>query len=127
MAAARPHHHVLVFLQDDVGVVVEVEHRYGVELGRGAAGLRHVLGVHQVHLVEERRDSCVSISCTILPPSVGVTVMFLFPLPNIEPVQSVSTEYELVQNTKSWFRTGTKKLLFSCPELYSTRWKIQID
>lgn len=50
VAAAGPHHHVLVFLQYDVGVVVEVEHGDGVELGGGAARLRYVLGVHQVHL-----------------------------------------------------------------------------
>lgn len=50
VAAASPYHHVLVFLQYDVGIVVEVEHRDGVELGGGAAWLRYVLGVHQVHL-----------------------------------------------------------------------------
>lgn len=50
MAAAGPHHHVLVFLEDDVGVVVKEEHRDGVELRGGAARLRHVLGVHQVNL-----------------------------------------------------------------------------
>lgn len=55
MAAAGPHHHVLVFLEDDVGVVVEEEHRDGVELRGGAARLRHVLGVHQVDL--ERRKT----------------------------------------------------------------------
>lgn len=54
MAATGPHHHVLVFLEDDVGVVVEEEHRDGVELGGGAARLGHVLGVHQVDL-ERRR------------------------------------------------------------------------
>ena len=30
MAATRPDHHVLVLLEDDVGVVVEVEHGDGV-------------------------------------------------------------------------------------------------
>lgn len=55
MAAAGAHHHVLVLLQDDVGVVVEVEHGNGVELGRGAARLRYVLWVHQVHLESGER------------------------------------------------------------------------
>lgn len=50
VAAAGPHHHVLVFLQYDVGVVVEIEHWNGVQLGGGAARLGYVLGVHQVHL-----------------------------------------------------------------------------
>lgn len=50
MAAAGPHHHVLVFLEYDVGVVIKVEHRDGVKLGGGAAGLWYVLRVHQVHL-----------------------------------------------------------------------------
>lgn len=55
VAAAGPHDHVLVFLEDDVGVVIEEEHRDGVELCGGAARLRHVLGVHQVDL--ERRKT----------------------------------------------------------------------
>ena len=53
MAATGPHHHVLVLLEDDVGVVVEVEHRDGMQLGRCAAGLGHVIRVHEVHLREE--------------------------------------------------------------------------
>lgn len=50
VAPARPHHHVLVFLQYDVGVVVEVQDGDGVEFGGGAARLWDVLGVHQVDL-----------------------------------------------------------------------------
>ena len=50
VAATRPDHHVLVLLEDDVGVVVEVEHGDGVELGRSAARLGNVLRVHQVNL-----------------------------------------------------------------------------
>lgn len=52
MAAARSDHHVAVFLEDDVGAVVEEEHRDGVELRGGAAGLRHRVRVDEVHLEE---------------------------------------------------------------------------
>lgn len=56
VAAAGPHHHVLVSLQYDVGVVVEVQYGDGVELGGGATWLWHVLWVHQVHLkVKEKK------------------------------------------------------------------------
>lgn len=57
VAATGPHHHVLVLLQYDVGVVVKVEHGDGVELGGGAARLRDVLRVHQVHLKKNRINS----------------------------------------------------------------------
>ena len=50
MAAAGSDHHVAVLLEDDVGAVVEVEHRDAVELGGGAAGLRHRVRVDKVHL-----------------------------------------------------------------------------
>ena len=50
VAAAGSDHHVAVLLQDDVGAVVEVEHRDAVELGGGAAGLGHCLRVDKVHL-----------------------------------------------------------------------------
>lgn len=50
MAAAGPDDHVSVFLQDDVGAVVEVEHGDGVELGGGTAGLGHRLWVNEVDL-----------------------------------------------------------------------------
>lgn len=50
VAATGPDNHVSVFLQDDVGAVVEVEHGDGVQLGRGAAGLGHRLRVDEVDL-----------------------------------------------------------------------------
>lgn len=50
VAATGPYHHIFVFLQYDIGVVVEVEHRDGVQLCGGAAWLRDVLRVHQVYL-----------------------------------------------------------------------------
>lgn len=53
VAATGSHHHVLVLLEDDVGVVVKVEDGNGVQLGRRTAGLGHVLWVHEVHLREE--------------------------------------------------------------------------
>lgn len=49
MAATGAYHHVLVLLQDDVGVVVKEEHGYGVEFGGGAARLWYILRVHEVH------------------------------------------------------------------------------
>lgn len=59
VAAAGPHHHVLVFLQYDVGVVVEVQHWDGVELGGGATRLWHVLWVHQVHLKVKEKEKTI--------------------------------------------------------------------
>lgn len=56
MAAAGPHHHVLVLLEDHVGVVIEVEHGDGVQLGGGAAWLGHVFGVHEMDL--RRQEPC---------------------------------------------------------------------
>ena len=50
MAATGPDDHVSVFLQDDVGAVVEVEHRDGVELRGGTARLGHRLRVDEVDL-----------------------------------------------------------------------------
>lgn len=49
VATTRPHDHVTVFLEDDVGAVVKIEHGDGIELGGRAAGLGHKVGVHQVH------------------------------------------------------------------------------
>lgn len=50
MAAAGSHHHVAVLFEDDVGAVVEVEHRDGVELRGGAAGLGNRVRVDEVNL-----------------------------------------------------------------------------
>jgi len=50
VAATCSDHHVAVFLEDDVGAVVEVEHRDGVELRGRAAGLRHRLRVDKMNL-----------------------------------------------------------------------------
>lgn len=50
MAATGPDNHVSVFLQDDVGAVVKVEDRDGIELGRGAARLGHRVWVDEVDL-----------------------------------------------------------------------------
>lgn len=55
VAATGSHRHVPVLLQDDVGVVVEVEHRDGVQLGGGAARLGHVLRVHEMDLERNRQ------------------------------------------------------------------------
>lgn len=53
MAAAGSHHHVAVLLQDDVGAVVEVEHRDGVELGRSTARLGYRLRIYEVDLKKQ--------------------------------------------------------------------------
>lgn len=50
VAAAGSHHHVAVLLEDDVGAVVEVEHRDGVELRGGAAGFGNRVRVDEVNL-----------------------------------------------------------------------------
>ena len=50
MTATGSDHHVLVFLQDDVGVIVEVEHRDGVQLGGSATRLGDVLWVQEMDL-----------------------------------------------------------------------------
>lgn len=50
MAATSPDNHVSVFLQDDVGAVIEVEHRDGIELSRSTARLGHCFRVDEVHL-----------------------------------------------------------------------------
>lgn len=50
VAATGPDHHVSVLLQDDVGAVVKVEDRYGVELGGCAARLRHRVRVDEMNL-----------------------------------------------------------------------------
>lgn len=50
MAATGPDHHVPVLLQDDIGAVVKVEDRYGVELGGCTAGLGHRVWVDEVNL-----------------------------------------------------------------------------
>lgn len=64
VATTGPDHHVLVLLQDDVGVVVKVEHGDGVQLGGGAAGLGHVLRVHEVDLGDKRSEVTYSSSST---------------------------------------------------------------
>lgn len=50
MAATSPDNHVSVFLQDDVGAVIEVEHGDGIELSRSTARLGHCFWVDEVHL-----------------------------------------------------------------------------
>ena len=48
MATTALHHHVAVFLQDNVAALVKVEDGDAGELGGGAAGLGHLVGDHQV-------------------------------------------------------------------------------
>lgn len=50
MAATSPDNHVSVFLQDDVGAVIEVEHGDGIELSRSTARLGHRFRVDEVYL-----------------------------------------------------------------------------
>lgn len=60
VAAAGSHDHVAVLLQDDIGAVVEVEHRDGVELRWRAAGLGHRLRVNEVNLRNETKRAQLS-------------------------------------------------------------------
>lgn len=53
MTATCSDHHVAILLENDVGAVVEVEHRDAVELRGGAAGLGHGVWVDEVHLWSE--------------------------------------------------------------------------
>lgn len=46
MAAARPNDHISVLLEDNVGAVVKVKHRYRVELSRCATWLWHIVRKH---------------------------------------------------------------------------------
>ena len=50
VATTGPDNHVSVFLQDDVGTVIEVEHGNGIELSRSTARLGHRFRVDEVHL-----------------------------------------------------------------------------
>lgn len=50
MAATGSYHHVSVFLQNDIGAVIEVEDGNGVELCWGTARFRHGIGVYKVNL-----------------------------------------------------------------------------
>lgn len=59
MAATRSDHHVAVFLEDDIGAVIEVEHRDGVELCGGTTRLRNRLRVNKVNLGREKSDSSI--------------------------------------------------------------------
>ena len=49
MTAARPYNHVFILFENDVGVVVKVEHRDCGELGGDTARLGHGQLIHQVH------------------------------------------------------------------------------
>ena len=49
MASARFDDHVAVLLQNDIGVVVEVEDGYGRQFDGSAAGFRHTVRVHQMN------------------------------------------------------------------------------
>lgn len=55
VAAARLNHHVAVLLEDDVGVVVEVENGQTGQLRGGAAGLRNGRRFDEMrHLLNDR-------------------------------------------------------------------------
>lgn len=56
VAPTRSYDHVPVFLQDDIGVVVEVEHRDGVQFRGRAARFGDVFGVHEVNLFQRREE-----------------------------------------------------------------------
>lgn len=48
MTSTSSHNHVPVFFQDDIGVVVEVKNRDGIQFGWCAAWFGDVLGIHKV-------------------------------------------------------------------------------
>lgn len=50
VAATSSDHHVAVFLEDDVGAVIKVEHGDGVELCGSTTRLRNRLWVNEMNL-----------------------------------------------------------------------------
>lgn len=56
VAATSPDNHVSVFLQDDVGAVIEVEHGDGIELSRSTARLGHRFRVDEMYLEHTRKQ-----------------------------------------------------------------------
>lgn len=73
VAAAGPHDHVPVFLQDDVGAVVEVEDRDGVELSWSAAGLGHRIWVDKVDL--EHTPQCWQLGKAVSHSSLATSFL----------------------------------------------------
>jgi len=78
MAAAGSDDHVAVFLEYDIGVVVEVQDGDGGKFGGSAAGLRHGQRLHEVrqrlhdcvvcrvHLsVQRERTLAVAVECSV--------------------------------------------------------------
>lgn len=56
VAATGPDYHVSVLLQDDIGTVVEVENRDGVELGGCTAWLGYCLRVDKMDLQQNKQE-----------------------------------------------------------------------
>lgn len=54
VAAACFDHHVAVFLEDNIGAVVIVEHRDGMELCGGATRLGHRVWMNEMNLRRRR-------------------------------------------------------------------------
>lgn len=57
MAATRPDYHVAIFLQDDIGAVVKIQHRDAVELGGGTARLWDRVRVYEVNLHNKKENT----------------------------------------------------------------------
>jgi len=49
MAAAAFDHHVFIFFQYDIGVIVEIQYGYGREFSGGTAGFGDDVRVHEMH------------------------------------------------------------------------------
>lgn len=54
VTATSSYYHVPVFLQDHIGIVIEIKNRDGIEFRGRAAGLGDVIGIHQMNLLPKR-------------------------------------------------------------------------
>lgn len=63
MASTAFNNHVLIFFQNDIGVVQKVEYRYWCEFGGGAVRLGHFVRVHEMNQgLNDRMVCCVHVS-----------------------------------------------------------------
>lgn len=49
MASASSHNHIPVFFQDDIGVIVKVKNRDGIQFSWCTAWFRNIFGIHKVN------------------------------------------------------------------------------
>lgn len=78
MASTRSDHHVSVLLQNDVWVVIKVQHWYGIKLSRCTARFWHIIWKHQVDLwMENTMELSPMVTCVIFTISSKIASMKL--------------------------------------------------